>query len=271
MITQSNQESENLASAIYLMDAACRNDFNFNNIVSERDYVSIFLNYIRHPYGPLNNTFFAHAQTLPSNMEQGLGCDGIIIFRGQNGIKIGLFEAKVIKTYWDSTTGRPRISRFQRQLNKQVLINPRIAVWEIFINKDINEQYFDALGSTCVKLDEVRNYVIANRTWRLQDLYSVCNTSYLNNNSVPVNIKQIVNEILNCKFGTLINPNINEVKLFNENSEIMIPIISEKVTPEEVNKINIFLEQSNICNYIYVDVTSYMRERIDQAINSILT
>ena len=245
-----------------------------NNIVSERDYVSIFLNYIRHPYGPFCTDFFAHSQTLPGNLEQKYGCDGIIIFVGQHGIKIGMFEAKVIKGHFDSIVGiNPNtISRFQRQINKQCTINPAIAVWEMFINKgDTAGRQFDLNGSTCVKLAIARTHVIQGNRWQYGDLNSICQVSYLRNNNSPVNLEQIIFEIMNCNFGKFIPKTIKNIPLYGEGKEqLNIPIIEENATSEDYSNINDFLIKSKLFSYTIVDIRKYKRERRELSISNIL-
>lgn len=259
MLIQGTNHIRTIADLIYRMDCSCRTDFKRNFIVSERDYVSLFLNHIRHPFGIFSNTSFAHSQTLPGGIEQSLGCDGIIIFKLNNNYKIGLFEAKVIKKYWDSSTGRPRISRFQRQINKQSSINPNIAVWEMFLNKNELKPYLDPLASSCVKRSIAQAYRRSSLLWSFNDLLNLNNQSYISNGSNPLNIRQIITEILSCNFGTLLNASEDKIQLFENDNDLRIPIIQEEVTENDINEIFQFLKMAKIHSYTHIDLGVYVQ------------
>lgn len=99
----------------YEIDVFCRQNFRKNFIVSERDYVSLLLSFLKYPDGPFKNNPNVHSQTLDSHLEQKFGCDGVILFKQNDNYRIGMFEAKVYKNDFDSLVGKLKnISRFQR-------------------------------------------------------------------------------------------------------------------------------------------------------------
>lgn len=251
------QQINSLSQQIYRMDQVCRKDFENNFIVSERDYISIFLNFIRYPYGPFSNHRFTHSQTLPGSAEQKYGCDGIIIFKRDNQYKIGVFEAKVIKKRWDSLTGKaPRISRFQNQIHKQAGINSGIAVWEMFLNKDNTKQQFDALGSTCVKRDIACAYKKTTPLWTYKDLEDLAFDSFAANHNQVINIESIISEILTCTFGNVFTYNPKGIELYTDTiaPEITIPLIGGELSPDDPDKITNFLRESNFYSYTHIDL-----------------
>jgi hypothetical protein len=271
MFTHQHQ-IHSLSQQIYELDQVCRKDFKNNFIVSERDYISIFLNFIRYPYGPFSNHCFAHSQTLPGSVEQKYGCDGIIIFKRDNRYKIGVFEAKVIKKRWDSLTGKaPGISRFQNQINKQAGLNPGIAVWEMFLNKDTSKAQFDTLGSTCVKKDIASAYKKTTPLWTYKDLEDLALKSCTFNNQV-VNIESIIREILTCTFGDVFEYNAQGIELYSDAvaQEIKIPLIGGELSPEDPHKIKSFLQESNFYSYTHIDLNQCQAVERQIAISEVI-
>jgi hypothetical protein len=259
MLTNKNN-IDFLAKLIYEIDKICRVDFSLNNIVSERDYVSNFLNFIRYPFGPFGNYKIAHSQTLNGSLEQKYGADGILIFRRGNQYKIGVFEAKIVKKRWDSTIGRkPNTSRFQRQLINQGKLNPNIAVWEMFFNIHNTKTQFDSLGSTCIKRSVALNYKKKNKLWSYSDLENLALSSYSLNSNKPVNIEQIIREILSCTFGNVFEYQEGGINFYAENGDLRIPLINqyddrENIASEINMQIEKFLNDSKLYSYTHIDL-----------------
>lgn len=253
-----------ISKAIYHMDCLCRTDFQKDAIISERDYISIFLNYIRHPFGIWPSNSVAYAQTLPEQLETKLGCDGIIVFKYDQTYKIGLFEAKVIKPKWDNRIKKAKISRFQRQLNKQRLINPGIATWEMFLNKNYAGITYDPNGSTCVKATVANSHGRAKPTWAwtLNDLKKLLTRSYTLNSNAPLNIEQIVREILVCNFGALFSYEPDGIS-FYENSSVKVPIFenTDTIQYEDRDRVFNFLKKTGIWSYTHIDLNKFIQER----------
>lgn len=254
---------DSISNMIYRMDQICRDDFKKTHIVSERDYVSSLLNFIRYPFGPFHHLSLAHSQTLNGSLEQRLGADGIIIFKKSNNYKIGIFEAKIIKTRWDSTVGRRAgTSRFQRQIENQRKINPEIAVWEMFFNNNHSQVQFDKIGSTCVKRDIALSYKKSSKLWKFQDLEKLTMDSYFSNSNVPINLEQIIQEILSCKFGQILNYKSEGIQFYADSNEIRIPLIRTQLSDnniriEEYKAIDKFLKNSDLFSYTHIDLDSY--------------
>jgi hypothetical protein len=257
-----------LADKIYTLDKICRQNLNSKFIVSERDYVSNLLTFIKYPFGPFSSYSFAHSQTMPANLEQKFGVDGILIFKNGNEYKIGVFEAKMIKYGWD-TMATPTISRFQRQLNNQLAINPNIAVWEMFLNKNIVNNSLDPFGSTCVKPDTARTISIKKNKWSYKDLFTLFHTSSRINGNIPLNLYEIISSMLECSFGNLLIYSPNGISLY-ENNDIKIPLIRETATQEDIESINSFLAQSEFCSYIHIDLNEELAIRRSITIKEIL-
>jgi hypothetical protein len=259
MLTNQNN-IDFLSKLIYEIDKICRVDFSLNNIVSERDYVSNFLNFIRYPFGPFGNSKIAYSQTLNGSLEQKYGADGIIIFKKGNEYKIGVFEAKIVKQRWDSTIGRrPNTSRFQRQLLKQIKLNSNIAVWEMFFNIHNNKFQFDNFGSTCVKRDIALAYQKKNKLWSYFDLENLALDSYKSNQNIPINIEQIIREMLTCKFGSIFDYREDGVSFYAENGKVKIPLIKQYDGRENMAlkmkvEIKNFLKNSKLHSYTHIDL-----------------
>jgi hypothetical protein len=276
MLTNQNN-IDFLSKLIYEIDKICRVDFSLNNIVSERDYVSNFLNFIRYPFGPLVDYKMVHSQTLNGSLEQKYGADGIIIFKKGNKYKIGVFEAKIVKQRWDSTVGRRRnTSRFQRQLFKQKTLSSKIAVWEMFFNIDNNNIEFDDLGSTCVKRDIALAYKKKSRLWSYSDLENLVLESYKSNKNEPINIEQIIREMLTCNFGGIFDYQEDGVSFYAENGEVKIPLIKqydgrENMVMEMKEEIKIFLQNSKLHSYTHIDLDNLTVVKREMNIVKILT
>ena len=136
------------------IDVQCRRDLQNGTIVSERDYVSTFATRVRDRLTP---HFHCHSQTLRPRIETENGVDGIIVFRLNDKIKIGLFEAKRPQfTYpnlrWDVLSSRG-ISHFTEQIENQRKWRNAFAIWEVFINETPDRNLSPILqpfGSSCV-------------------------------------------------------------------------------------------------------------------------
>ena len=249
-----------LSKLVYEIDKLCRVDFSLNNFVSERDYVSNFLNFIRYPCGPFGNYKIAHSQTLNGSLEQRYGADGILIFKKGNKYKIGVFEAKIVKKRWDSTIGRKRnTSRFQRQLTNQNKLNQNIAVWEMFLNIHNTKTQFDSLGSTCIKRNVALAYTKQNKLWSYSDLENLALRSYNLNSNRPVNIEQIISEMLYCTFGRVFEYQESGINFYAEEEDLKIPLINqlddrENIAFEIHTKIEKFLKESKLYSYTHIDL-----------------
>ncbi len=241
-----------IENLIYEIDKLCRREFENGAIVCERDYVSNFSSFIRFPNGPFGKINVGHCQTNPSNIETNFGIDGIIILKNDSKVHIGVFEAKIIKDDWDSTVGKTKsISRFGRQLNKQKhnITNSKIAKWEMFLNNSINEDYLDKSGSTCVKFEFADKFKKTGKTikWSRSDLNSLLKHSYIDNLKIPINIEQIIHEMISGKFGSGI-PEKDDITI----NKLKVPLnIPDGYTKE----IESFLIGSELSYYMIFDVS----------------
>lgn len=246
-----------IAKIIYKIDCICREDFKKRKIVSERDYVSILLNFMRYPFGPFVNFPFAHSQTLQGTLEQKYGCDGIIIFKYGNSYKIGMFEAKLIKNLWDSYVEKPSKSRFQRQIDKQKKIIPEITVWEMFFNNNEYDSTLDSKGSTCVKSDIAFSYSKSNTRWTYKDLLKLLKDSFLSNSNRPLNLEQIIEEMFTHNIGKEIIYSEEGCTLYKDNKDIKIPLLKGEFSLYAEDKIDKFLRENKIFSYTHFDLEEF--------------
>ncbi|SDX42851.1 hypothetical protein [Aequorivita viscosa] len=265
-----------LSEKIYQMDVICREDFKKDHIVSERDYVTSFLNFIRYPFGPFSTYKFAHSQTLNGSLERLYGADGIVIFKKSEKYKIGVFEAKIIKKRWDSTINKTAgTSRFDRQLLHQGRLNTGIAIWEMFFNRNTIGVQFDPLGSTCIKRDIALAYTRTTPLWSYSDLENLAMDSYSSNSNTPINVEQIIKEILSCSFGEAFEYRSEGIKLYREGEDIKIPLLKNIESDDKINRkqyslIQNFLKESNFRSYTHIDLDQLTRIDRDKIIFDLL-
>lgn len=248
-----------IAYHLMLIDNLCRKDLQRGIIVSERDYVSTFSTRVRDAIAPI---FRCHSQTIRPQIENENGVDGIIVFKFNDLIKVGLFEAKrpqfTHNNYaWDTIQKSKGISHFTDQIERQRKWKNAFAIWEMFINetKDGNlSPTLERYGSSCTWNDKA--YSFSNKEklyinpWSTQKLKKLLNKS-------GVNLYSIIYDIIICKQGkvftvntsensvTVINPNDNEIQM-----EIPLPEgneIDQRITS--------FLEKNGLESYNFINLT----------------
>lgn len=213
----SKADAVKLANYFYEIDQQCRKDLNENLLISERDYVSRFTTLAMYPNGiKKGRTSIFTSQTLPSIYEQKFGCDGILIFKKSNEVKVGMFEAKWPRmrkaedygttkiTHWDNVVGST--SRFSSELKRQSKISKNVVIWEMFFNDSVPvvSLPFDAKGSACVLLDVAEDYDLkirkrSSKAWTKKDLKALLNQNI--SKSKPKNIQELLVEMLTCNIG----------------------------------------------------------------------
>lgn len=263
-----------LASLFYFVDKHCRNELKVGTLVSERDYVTAFLQHTKYPFGIINNANFSYSQTLPQTIEQKYGVDAIIILKYKEKYHIGVFEAKVLKTDYpmDNIYSGATKSRFTEQLEKQAKINDNIFVWEMLFHGKYDEKtYFDEFGSTCIERKYAASHSISKsrQTWTFSEFKKVCIASYKKRNNRPLNIYEIILKMLDGTLGKGISPSNDGIMLFKEREEetdnisdikenfYSIPII-KSFDQIDIHQINQFLIWSKINNYVYFDLDSLL-------------
>lgn len=257
--------ADRLAIRFSAIDYRCRNELNSNIIISERDYVSALSTRIRDEIGK-RYRIPCHSQTVSSKMEREGGVDGIILFKFQDRIKVGLFEAKrpqifnprtsslILDTNWDIKTSRGT-SHFSEQIQNQRKWGDGIAIWEMFFNDGpdgFESPPFNHFGSSCVWHENAFNFMNSNglifEKWTTRDLRGL-----LKNHSIS--FYAVIFDILSCQAGKLWKVEgegeNQTVKVFgsnNENNIMEIPIPSE-YSNERDGRIEEFLIQNNLVNY----------------------
>lgn len=246
-------DAQIISKLFYLLDTNVRNDLYCNRIADERDYVSRLVTHFNYPFGIFNQFGFNHmkfqskwvTKVNSGHHERKFGCDSMIVFRVNNKIKVGLFEAKwprVIKDpnyQWDYNQKSTKTSHFTNQILKQSKWTNYAAIWEMFFYEEKVGTFnrpFDKNASTCVRHSFANSLVSSTPSlqtiWNNNDLnnliQSAQTTSFDGTNET--NIKQIIVDILTCNFGEPIDigPNDRTFTLTSiDNDEIAIcPIIS---------------------------------------------
>lgn len=249
-----------IAFIVYHLDRICRKDLSLGNIIDERNYVSNFTSHIRNPFGPFLNLQLGYARCLEPKLERKFGCDSIIIFKKNNHVKIGLFEAKWPRYFtnsnysWDNMLPQnsqyPNMSRFNSQLLRQHNWNKSGAViWEMFLNEQLcgqRELNWDEFGSSCLLYHDAIEYKTRNNVL-------IWNNSHLAQAIIPsMNLRRIVYNILRCNLGKIFNIDQNIVRLNGMEDSIDIPIILEEVSTNET--ILAFQRLAGVDNYFLLDI-----------------
>jgi len=256
-----------LSELCYAIDSICRNDLWLEQITSERDYVSNLLSHFRFPLGPFSKCSLVKAKTNPNNIEQIFGADSMIIFKLQDGVKVGMFEAKwprLIKESnyaWDSfitsgTSENKGKSRFTTQLKRQLdNKNSGIVFWEQFFIEEkpgVSSNGFDKLGSSCILLNDAHKCFIKNKG--SDETIKWSNSDFPELLKKGKNIQQIFEQILLCKLGKKMKVKDGKIQLLKSN-EMEIPIIeSEGLNKDNIEAIKTFMKENGIINYLSIDL-----------------
>lgn len=246
-------DAQVISNLFYFIDSTVRDDLYHDRIADERDYVSRLVTHFNYPLGVFNKYQFNHikfqskwfAKVNNKNSESRFGCDSMIVFKVDNKIKVGLFEAKwprVIKNpsyQWDYTQKTTKTSHFTDQILRQSKWTSHAAIWEMFFYEEKVGKLnfpFDKNASTCVP-HSFANLLVSSTPslqiiWNNSDLeYLIKSAQTLSFNGCnETNIKQIIFDILTCKFGKPIDisPNARTFTLtsIDNDESIRCPIIS---------------------------------------------
>ncbi|MFN6570705.1 hypothetical protein [Dendronalium sp. ChiSLP03b] len=167
----SHPYNSNIAKGIYILDQYVRQDICDGYIVSEPDYISTLISYIRlflRSNQLVKNMYTFQSldsKTLAKSSEQIFGCDALILIRAGNRAKICMFEAKFPRLKsngsWDSYQKSSNKSHFHDQLTRQHEWSSSATIWELFINDYIpgySLKGFDKYGSTCIWHQDAYKY-----------------------------------------------------------------------------------------------------------------
>lgn len=149
---------QNIPGVAYTIDYRCRRDLCTRTLNDERQYVAALTTRMRDHVERLGVPFLFHAQALDATQERLLGCDAALLFHLDEGIKVGLFEAKwprllTSRYSWDRAQGRTSVSHFTDQLLRQSRVGSHVAVWELLMLEASPGQRhvgFDIWGATCL-------------------------------------------------------------------------------------------------------------------------
>lgn len=252
-------KADYIAFMISAIDVKCREELRNRLIVEESDYVSTLCTRIR-DWANINSINCV-AKTLEDSLERKFGTDSIIIFRIKDEVKIGMFEAKYPRTTqrnypWDYLDAG--LSHFSDQIERQLKIDTRIAVWEMFFNEADNGYQsppYEVYGSSCAWHKDSYAFVKGNglltRIWKTDDLKNLLMAH-------SRSIYDIIYDIISCKAGKKIkiNTTTNSIPISSKTKEtIDIPLPpSENLVSD---KLDSFLKKNGVQNYIYMDLTSF--------------
>lgn len=230
----STVDAQIISNLFYLLDTNVRNDLYWNRIADERDYLSRIVTHFNYPFGIFNQFFFNHmkfqskwfAKVNNGHQERKFGCDSMIVFRVNNKIKVGLFEAKwprVIKDpnyQWDYNQKSTKTSHFTNQILRQSKWTSYAAIWEMFFYEEKVGTFnrpFDKNASTCVRHSFANSLVSSTPSlqtiWNNNDLTTLiqsAQTTSFDGGTKQTNIEQIIFDILTCSFGKPIDIGPND-------------------------------------------------------------
>lgn len=257
-----------MASQIYYIDSVVRNDLARGDVTSENDYSSNLCGAIRHyPFWllGLRKPDFVHSRLLTKPEEMFFGCDGIILFRILNSVKIGLFEAKWprIRTGnhpWDYISQSQGESHFHSQLVRQHVWRDSAAIWEMFYYEYPVGEYtppFDKYGSTCAWHDVAYDYDAGLNhalCWTDEDLIQMLQRrpTDLNAQNYGTNLRHIILQVLLCQQGVPYGlPDNGLLLLKGDKNEVNIPLPDNPRTREQIPA---FMEKRGLSTYAYFDL-----------------
>ncbi|MDG4655260.1 hypothetical protein [Chryseobacterium arthrosphaerae] len=254
-----------IAINCFRIDCKCREDFRESIIISERDYVSNLTSEIRNYFR--SHRMRSHSQSIAGGYEQKFGVDGIFIFRHENSIKVGIFEAKrpllnLPDHPWDYLSTRG-ISHFSEQISKQNIWSNQFAIWEMFFNETSNDAFsppFEYFGSTCFWHINALNYMNSKTLmlvpWKTSNISDLASTS-------SQNFYTIIFDIVSCKQGKIYSIKEGDINLtiINEKDEsikldIPLPTLGNQEFDEKINR---FLIENEFDNYLYLDFSEINR------------
>lgn len=269
------KDAKEIADLFYSMDTQVREDLQIGEIANERDYVSRLLTLFNYPLRfKINNPTLKlnfSAKVNDSNKEKTFGCDSMIVFKANNQIKFGLFEAKwpritIKPTYkWDTPQGSTKISHFTDQINRQTKWSKNTAIWEMFISEEkvgTHTPPYDKAASTCIKHEFALKFTKSNpkvqTTWSNIDLKDLIESEQGSASSgiKETNLQTIIFDILTCSYGTPhnISPNNKhfELKSNDGSQSVNCPIPSndnEKIILD-------FMTENGITTLLQADIST---------------
>jgi hypothetical protein len=230
----------------------------------------VFNNYTVNGIGFKSKWF---AKVLSGHHERKFGCDSMLIFKVNNKIKIGLFEAKwprILKNpsyQWDYTQKSTKTSHFTDQINRQSRWSKQAAIWEMFLLEEkvgVSRSPFDNNASSCVKHIYAKNMIDKNSSlqtlWNNFDLINLIKSEQTlkYNGTNETNLKSIIFDILTCSFGEAIEIHSND-RTFNlisidKEEKITCPIIQME-NEDENNYIENFMDLTNLSFLQQIDIS----------------
>lgn len=237
-----------IADLFYTLDKQVRHDLSLGKIADERDCVARLVGSFSYPFGIFNQYGFHHlrfrskwfARVNSSGHEQWFGCDSMLVFRVDNQLKVGLFEAKWPRILndphhcWDYPQKSTKLSHFTNQIRRQAAWTSQAAIWEtFFFEAPVNTAHppFDLHGATCVRHDVARQLVDEQpdleTLWDNADLQTLIQRAQGSSaiGKQMTNLRQMVLDMLTCEFGEAID-------IEPDSRRFVLTSISPALTPE---------------------------------------
>lgn len=279
----SPREAKIISELFYIIDTNVRNDLYRNLIADERDYVSRLATHFNYPFGIFNKFMFEKikfhskwfSKVNSGHHERKFGCDGMIVFRVDNKIKVGLFEAKwprVIKDQkyqWDYTQKSTKTSHFTNQILRQSKWTSCAAIWEMFFYEQkvgVFDSPFDKNASSCIKHEYANALVTSTPSlqtiWNNDDLITLISSAQTSayDGTNEANIEQIIYDILTCSFGNPIDISSSDktfiLKSIDGNESASCPIISMSDDKSEDQYIEGFMTENGLSFFQQLDIST---------------
>jgi hypothetical protein len=278
----STKDAQIISNLFYLLDTNVRNDLHHDRISDERDCVSRMVTHFNYPFGVFNQFLFNHikfqskwfSKVNSGHHERKFGCDSMLVFKLNNKIKVGLFEAKwprVIKDpsyQWDYTQKSTKTSHFTNQIERQANWTNQVAIWEMFFYEEkvgVFNSPFDKNASTCIKHQFAQKLVNTTPSlqtiWNNSDLTSLIKSEQTTafDGTNETNLKTIIFDILTCTFGKpiLIKPDDRNFTLTSNNQEerARCPIIAMTIDDDNLPQaIEGFMTENGLSFFQQVDI-----------------
>lgn len=200
---------EELCSFAFIADKEARSDLAGGYVRDEDDYTSNFTGAFRRIVNSNSCTGLrATSYMLSPRLERRTGCDATIVLTNRSSSKIATFEAKLPRlasrtSGWDYPQTATGLSHFSDQLDRQLLVHPSVAVFEMFYAEfpfGRQPSWMQPEVSSCVWRDEAVAFDKSRATrnpWTDLELESMLR-------SAQRDIRAIFRDLAACSVGVLV-------------------------------------------------------------------
>lgn len=278
----STKDAQLISNLFYVLDTNVRHDLHNNRISDERDYVSRMVTHFNYPFGIFNQFLFTHikfqskwfSKVNNGHYERKFGCDSMIVFKVNNKIKVGLFEAKWPRLIvspnhpWDYTQKSTKTSHFTNQITRQSKWTNQAAIWEMFFYEEkvgVFNPPFDKNASTCVRHKFAQALVNSTPSlhiiWNNVDVTNLIQSEQTKtfNGTNETNLNEIIFDILTCSFGRpiVIKPDDRTFVLTSNDEEerARCPIIDMTTDEDSNQQVEGFMAENGLSFFQQVNIS----------------